>query len=155
VIASTSVMPAFTPTAELERSRVATGIGVGGGALSGRAAHRLADIARVREGHPGDPVILLRRDTVPDDIPLVLGADGLLTAVGGATSHAAVAAKRLGKTCVVGARPFEVEAHESRSRFGPRIVRTGDPISINGIDGSVYLGMHPVTRVRVRGRAQQ
>jgi pyruvate,orthophosphate dikinase len=134
---------------------VATGIGVGGGALSGLVAHCLADVRRLRARFAGEPVILLRRDTVPDDIPLVLEVDGLLTAVGGATSHAAVAAKRLGKTCVVGARPFDVEGREGPSRMGRWTVRTGDRLSISGIDGSVYLGAHPVTQVRVRGRAQE
>ena len=92
---------------------------------------------------------------MPDDIPLVLRVDGLLTAVGGATSHAAVAAKRLGKTCVVGTRTLEVDERERCSRIAGRTIRTGDALSISGIDGSVYLGAHPVAELRVRGRAQQ
>jgi pyruvate,orthophosphate dikinase len=155
VTAPSSVLPAFAATPALRAAKVATGIGVGGGALSGRIAHCLADVRRLRARFPREPVILLRRDTVPDDIPVVLEVDGLLTAVGGATSHAAVAAKRLGKTCVVGARPFDVEGREGPSRMGRWVVRTGDRLSISGIDGSVYLGAHPVTQVRVRGRAQQ
>ena len=73
---------------------------------SGRVAHTQEELSRLAEEYPDDARILLRRDTVPDDIPLVVQVDGLLTAIGGATSHAAVAAKRLGKTCVVGCRPF-------------------------------------------------
>ena len=92
---------------------------------------------------------------MPDDIPLVLQVDGVLTAVGGATSHAAVAAKRLGKTCVVGTRTLQVDEGAGLSRIGGRTVRTGDAVSISGIDGRVYLGAHPVAEVRVRGRAQQ
>ena len=100
-------------------------------------------------------MILLRRDTVPDDIPLVLRVDGLLTAIGGATSHAAVAAKRLGKTCVVSCRSLRVDEAHGRSLIGEIEIATGDPISISGLDGSVYRGAHASTDVRVQGRAQQ
>ena len=155
VVAPSSVIAAFIPGEALERARVATGIGVAGGALSGRVAHRGTDVAALREEFPGEAIILLRPDTVPDDIPLVLRVDGLLTAVGGATSHAAVAAKRLGKTCVVGTRTLEVDEEARCSRIAGQPVRTGDALSISGIDGSVYLGAHPVAELRVRGRAQQ
>jgi pyruvate,orthophosphate dikinase len=155
VIAPASVVAAFEPTSALARARLATGIGVGGGAITGRVAHAAGELAEVRARFPGEPILLLRPDTVPDDIPLVLQVDGLLTALGGATSHAAVAAKRLGKTCVVGCRPFEVHEWEGWSRLGGRVVRTGDVLSISGIDGAVYLGGHPTTQVRVSGRAQE
>jgi pyruvate, orthophosphate dikinase len=155
VIAATSVVAAFITTPTLDAARIATGIGVSGGALSGRAVHTADEISRVRARYPDEPVILLRPDTVPDDIPLVLRCDGLLTAIGGATSHAAVAAKRLEKTCVVSCRPFSVHAAAGHSQFGDRVVNAGEAISINGLDGAVYVGAHATTEVRVRGRAQQ
>lgn len=153
VVASTSELPAFAPSLELERSRVAAGIGVSGGALSGRVALDAAGIERVRAESPDAPVILLRPDTVPDDLPLVLRCDGVLTALGGATSHAAVAAKRLGKTCVVGCRPFDVDERGGRARLGGHELAAGDLLSIDGIDGSVYLGAHSVTTIRIGGRS--
>jgi len=122
--------------------------GVGGGALSGRVARTARDVALLREADATAPIILLRPDTVPDDIPIVMQADGLLTSLGGATSHAAVAAKRLGKTCVVGCRDLDVGDASGPSLAGRRL-RTGEVISINGLDGSVYLGSHPVTVVRI------
>ncbi len=149
------VLPAFIPTPALEESLIAGGIGVGGGALSGRVAHTQDELDVLARDYPRDARILLRRDTVPDDIPLVVQVDGLLTAIGGATSHAAVAAKRLGKTCVVGCRPFIVGPSGAPSRLGDQLVRCGDMISISGVDGSVRLGSHPTTEVVVRGRAQQ
>ena len=155
IVAPSSVVVAFVPGEALDAARIATGIGVGGSALSGRVAHGAEDVARLRAAHPGEAVILLRPDTVPDDIPLVLQVNGVLTAVGGATSHAAVAAKRLGKTCVVGTRTLQVNEDAGLSRIGGRTVRTGDALSISGIDGRVYLGAHPVAELRVRGRAQQ
>jgi pyruvate,orthophosphate dikinase len=148
VLAPVSTVSAFLVSEELERAKVGSGIGAGGGALSGRVAHTAEDIARLREAHPEDPILLLRPDTVPDDIPLILQSDGMLTAIGGATSHAALVAQRLGQTCVVGCRQLQVFEAEGRSELSGRTVTNGDFLSINGIDGSVYLGRHASTTVR-------
>lgn len=136
--------PIFRSTSALARSRLAVGIGVSGGALSCRVAQDAADIINLRSEFPGDPVLLVRPDTVPDDIHLLLQADALLTAIGGATSHAAVVAKRLGKTCVVGCRELKVFEAEGRTEIAGQTVKRGDWISINGMDGTVYLGRHEV-----------
>jgi pyruvate,orthophosphate dikinase len=148
-VESISSLPVFEPTEALEGSLAAGGVGVGGGALCGRVAWNGAELAAIRRRFPRDAIILLRPDTVPDDIPLVLQADGVLTAVGGATSHAAVAAKRLGKTCVVGCRLLEIDDQRGRAALGGHVLAPGDLLSINGIDGSVYLGAHPVRTVSV------
>ena len=129
------------------------GIGVGGGALSGRVAHtaprRRASCAGVT---PGTTSSCCGRDTVPDDIPLMLQVDGLLTSVGGATSHAAVAAKRLGKTCVVGTRAAPGHgAGGALARSATTTSRTGDLLSISGIDGASTSARTPSTELRVRG----
>lgn len=155
VLSEKSTVATFESTPRLARSRVAVGIGAAGGALSGRVAVSSTQIGMVRERYPDDPIILLRPDTVPDDIPLVLAADGLLTAVGGATSHAAVVAKRLGKTCVVGCRQLEVDEPEGRAELAGRAIAAGDLLSISGMDGSVYLGEHPIRIARVQGPARQ
>jgi pyruvate, orthophosphate dikinase len=154
VVSGSSMLPAFLPTPDLDAAHVATGIGVSGGALTGRVAHTADQIVEVEKRFPGDPVILLRPDTVPDDIALVLRASGMLTALGGATSHAAVTAKRLGKTCVVGCRSLDVDERTATSRVGGRELRAGDLISIGGLDGEVYLGSHPAEMVRVTGRTE-
>ena len=155
VVSSGSLVPAFEPSPDLEAARIAAGVGVGGGALSGRVAHTAHDVAELRRSHPDDEIILVRRDTVPDDIPLMLHVGGLLTSLGGATSHAAVTANRVGKTCVVGCRAADVSEREGRSRIGEHVLVTGDLISIDGMDGSVYLGAHPIAAAPVHGRAQQ
>ncbi|GMR02490.1 MAG: PEP/pyruvate-binding domain-containing protein [Acidimicrobiia bacterium] len=134
----------FVQTETLRASKIATGIGVGGGAGSFRLAQNDADIRRLREEFPDEQVLLVRRDTVPDDIHLLLSADALLTAIGGATSHAAVVAKRLGRTCVVGCRALRVIESEGRVEIGGRSFLPGDIVSMNGNDGSVYLGRHEV-----------
>jgi pyruvate,orthophosphate dikinase len=151
ILSQTRTTTTFEPGRKLEDSRVAIGVGVSGGALSGRVGHDASDIQDLKQRFPGDPLILLRPDTVPDDIALVLQADGVLTAIGGATSHAAVVARRLGKTCVVGCRSLEVHERDGYSTVGDRRLGAGDLISINGMDGCVYFGEHPVTTVRIHG----
>jgi pyruvate,orthophosphate dikinase len=153
VMARVAAVSTFVPSEALDEAKLASGIGAGGGALCGRVAHGASDIAELRRRFPDDPLILLRPDTVPDDIGLLLQADAMVTALGGATSHAAVAAQRLGRTCVVGCRALSVYEDEGRSVLGGRTVVSGDFLSINGRDGSIYLGRHPLTTVRRPGLA--
>ena len=83
----------------------------------------------------------MRGDTVPDDILEIYSADGLLTARGGLTSHAAVVAHRLGRTCVVGCGDLVCNEIEKTCTFGRRVLKTGEHISIDGREGSVYQGL--------------
>lgn len=137
----------FENPEELSRYFLGKGIGVAGGALSGRVVFDLEDIRRMRQEDPEAPLILLRYDTVPDDIKEISQADGLLTARGGQTSHAAIVASRLGKTCVVGCEVMAIDEENKRARFNGYTVRLGDWISIDGLKGNVYLGKHPVKEV--------
>jgi pyruvate,orthophosphate dikinase len=123
---------------------LAKGIGVSGGAMTGVVAFTDADVRRFRSERPEHKIILLRPDTVPEDIGLVLAVDGLLTARGGFTSHAAVTAKRLGKCCIVNCKDMMVSETKSFARIGASTLRAGDEISIDGFIGSVYLGEHNV-----------
>ena len=93
----------------------------------------------------GEDVILVRRETNPDDLPGMIAAKGILTERGGKTSHAAVVARGMGKTCVSGAEQISVDL-KSRSFTGPNgeVVKEGDVISIDGTSGVVYLGEVPV-----------
>ncbi len=137
----------FVPTPELEKSFIGRGIGVAGGALSGRVVFTLEDIEEFRREDPKTPLILVRFDTVPDDIKEISVADGLLTARGGQTSHAAIVASRLGKTCVVGCEQLVVYEDQGFARLNKHILRKGDWISIDGVNGRIYLGHHPVRKV--------
>ncbi|MCG6551872.1 MAG: PEP-utilizing enzyme [Candidatus Magnetominusculus sp. LBB02] len=127
-------------TAELSKSLLGHGIGVSGGAMAGRAVFTMEDIRHYRKAEPQTHLILIRRDTVPDDIVEVSASDGLLTARGGATSHAAIVAYRLGKTCVVGC--VDMLFYEKQKRFVlcDRTVRSGDFITIDAVCGAVYEG---------------
>lgn len=120
------------------------GIGVCGGALSGRAVFTAENIKQLRSEDPDTPLILIRRDTVPEDIKVISMAEGLLTARGGQTSHASVVAIRLEKTCVVGSKPLKVYETEERCEINGQVIRFGDDISIDGRKGLFIKGKHPV-----------
>ncbi|HEU4676852.1 MAG TPA: pyruvate, phosphate dikinase, partial [Motilibacteraceae bacterium] len=126
-----------------------TGVGASPGAAVGKAvfeSHRAEQWAA-----RGEQVILVRRETNPDDLPGMIAARGILTSRGGKTSHAAVVARGMGKTCVSGAEELEVhireqyfEAPARDGRAGRVVVHEGDVISIDGTTGAVYLGEVPV-----------
>jgi pyruvate,orthophosphate dikinase len=123
-----------------ENKLLGHGIGVSGGAMSGRVVFSLDEIDRLRATEPEQNLILARSDTVPDDIREIYAADGLLTARGGLTSHAAVVAHRLGKTCVVGCADMECDEKKKTIRFQQEVLGPEDFISIDGQEGAIYKG---------------
>ncbi|MFO8010475.1 MAG: PEP/pyruvate-binding domain-containing protein [Dehalococcoidia bacterium] len=122
---------------------VGRGIGIGGGALSGVLAFDMEDLQHFAETRPDWNLVLVRPDTVPDDIGMIFKCDGLLTGKGGATSHAAVTAVRLGKVCVVGCTDLMVNEAEKSCTVNGVLFRSGDEISIEGYLGNVYKGSYP------------
>ena len=93
----------------------------------------------------GEPVILVRRETNPDDLAGMIAARGVLTSRGGKTSHAAVVARGMGRTCVCGAEQLDVDVRAKRMRApGGVVIAEGDVVSIDGTNGNVYLGEVPV-----------
>lgn len=134
----------FVESAALAAAHLGKGVGVSGSALSGRAVFTDENIRMLRKTDPDTPLILIRQDTVPEDIKVVSEADGLLTSRGGQTSHASVVAVRLEKTCVVGCSSLKVyEADQYCEIAGVRI-GFGDSVSIDGRNGQVLNGMHPI-----------
>jgi pyruvate,orthophosphate dikinase len=132
----------FVSSEQLHGGYLSSGIGVSGGALCGLVAFNLEEIQRIRSEHPGEAVILIRSDTVPDDIREISVTDGILTGKGGATSHAAIVANRLGKTCVVGCGKMRVWESDGRCHINSHELHTGDRISIDGHNGAIYAGCH-------------
>ncbi|HSR12899.1 MAG TPA: PEP-utilizing enzyme, partial [Thermodesulfobacteriota bacterium] len=132
----------FSPLPSLDESLIGKGIGVSGGALSGRIVFTLEDIERFRRDEPDTPLILLRSDTVPEDIREVSLTEGLLTAKGGHTSHASIVAFELDKTAVVGCHSLVVLESEGWCQINRTHLKTGDYISLDGRKGLVYLGKH-------------
>jgi pyruvate,orthophosphate dikinase len=123
-------------------------LGTGLGAVPGAAAGEVALSARAAEerARAGKPVILVRRETSPEDVAGMHAAQGILTATGGKTSHAAVVARGWGKTCVVGCATLSIDAEAGHIRLGDRVVRAGDLITLDGSTGSVYEGPVPLVR---------
>ncbi len=107
----TKMVKAFKDTKEMEGALLGVGIGVSGGALTGRAVYSDEEIDRFRREEPETSLILIRPDTVPDDVGIILKVEGILTARGGGTSHAAVTIPQLKKVGVVGFNRLHV--HES------------------------------------------
>jgi pyruvate,orthophosphate dikinase len=133
--------PVFQKTEDLHERYLGSGIGVSGGAISGLAAFDLESIDRIKKECPGKAIILIPSDTVPDDIHEISIADGVLTGKGGATSHAAIVAHRLGKTCVVGVSRMKVRDSEKTCVIDGHLIETGDSISIDGRSGAIYSGV--------------
>ncbi len=132
----------FKDTGILQSAVLGTGIGVSGGALCGRAVYTEENINKFREKEPQTPLILLRRDTVPDDVGILLQVEGLLTAKGGGTSHAAVTIPQLDKVGVVGFSKLKVHETQGFATIDESKIKAGDFICIDGWSGMVYLGKH-------------
>jgi pyruvate,orthophosphate dikinase len=134
-------LPTFDMRAPAEQpAPIAFGVGVAGGAYAGRVAINEGQIDKLRAETPDATIILLRPDTVPEDLAMIVRVDGILTARGGATSHAAVTAKRLGKTAVVDCRTLEVLERAGIARLAGRELRPGDWLSVDGRTGGIFLG---------------
>ncbi|MFI9598435.1 pyruvate, phosphate dikinase [Streptomyces sp. NPDC052043] len=135
------MFPRFDEEAKVEQ--VARGIAASPGAAVGKAV--FDSYTAVKWSRSGEKVILVRRETNPDDLDGMIAAEGILTSRGGKTSHAAVVARGMGKTCVCGAEDLEVDTKRRRMTVpGGHVVEEGDVISIDGSTGKVYLGEVPV-----------
>jgi len=137
--------PVFDPKTLKDLVKLTTGISASPGAAVGRVAFTAEDAVEMA---PHGPVLLVRKETTPDDIHGMDVARGILTAIGGKSSHAAVVARGMGRPCVVGASGIRID--EAKKVFTARIgsdaggktvsVKEGDFISLDGTTGDVYLG---------------
>lgn len=117
---------------------VAKGIPASPGAASGRIVFDPDEAER--KGRTGERVILVREETKPDDIHGFFRAQGILTTRGGKTSHAAVVARSMGKTCVTGAEDVVIDQKAKIVRIGETMMREGEIITIDGSNGNIYIG---------------
>ena len=132
------VIDASLPRTDLNKRRLATGISAVPGAAVGKAVFTAHEAEEWAQG--GQKVILVRRETSPEDVGGMFVAQGILTATGGKTSHAAVVARGWGKCCVVGCEQLDIDYAEKRMRANGRVVRQGDWITLDGSEGAVYEG---------------
>ena len=126
-------------TAEVDKAKaIATGLPAGPGAASGKI-YLNAERA-VTAAEKGEPVLLVRVETSPEDLRGMIAAEGILTARGGVSSHAALVARQMGKVCVCGAAAVEVDYHGRSVSVDGQTFREGDWMSIDGTAGKVYAG---------------
>jgi pyruvate, orthophosphate dikinase len=140
------MFPRFDTSGQL--TKIATGISASPGAAVGKAvftSERAVELAA-----NGEKVILVRRETNPDDLHGMIAAQGIVTSRGGKTSHAAVVARGMGKTCVCGADELDVDVKARKfTAPGGVVINEGDMISIDGTSGVVYSGEVPVVASEV------
>ncbi len=126
-------------TAAIRSGRlVAKGINAGPGAATGKVVFNAADAEEWAKR--GDDVILVRIETSPEDIKGMSAAGGILTSAGGATSHAALVARQMGKVCIVGAKDLAIDYPARVIAAGGRTIHEGAYISIDGTTGEVFEG---------------
>lgn len=134
------LQPIFDPKAKARAKVLAKGLAAGPGAATGRIA---LSAQRAEEMAKEGPVILVRHETSPDDIRGMAAAQGILTARGGLTSHAAVVARQIGKVAVVGCEALHIDYGKREIRVAGEVLREGDWLSIDGTTGEVLLGKIP------------
>ncbi|MDO5700213.1 MAG: pyruvate, phosphate dikinase [Bowdeniella nasicola] len=134
------MFPQFDENAETEL--LARGMAASPGAAVGEIAFDSDQAQEARAA--GRDAILVRRETNPDDLPGMIASVGVLTTRGGKTSHAAVVARGMGTTCIVGAESVQIDAAKGEMRVGDTVLRRGDIIAIDGTTGEIFRGDVPV-----------
>lgn len=130
--------PVFVKSAMTQSSLIAKGLAASPGAATGRVVFSSEDATTAKE--QGEKVILVRRETSPEDLAGMDAAEGILTARGGMTSHAAVVARGMGKPCVSGAGRLNIDEDNHKLKVDGQLFKKGDWISIDGTTGSVHMG---------------
>ena len=128
--------------AKAEKELIARGMAASPGAAVGKIAFNNAQAVEAAE--KGIKTVLVRRETNPDDLPGMVAAEGVLTARGGKTSHAAVVARGMGKTCVCGAESLVIDEAAGTVTIGDLVLTTDDTIAIDGQTGEIFRGEVPV-----------
>lgn len=130
--------PMFDPAAKKSAKVIAKGLNASPGAAVGKVVFAADRAEEMKEA--GEQTILVRIETSPEDIKGMNAAEGILTARGGSTSHAAVVARGMGKCCVAGCSALEIDYEAKSMKVGDETVKEGDYISIDGSTGEVMLG---------------
>lgn len=145
--------PTFEDKALKEATLLAKGLPASPGAACGKVYFNADDVVAAVEG--GEKVLLVRQETSPEDIEGMVKAEGILTARGGMTSHAAVVARGMGKCCVAGCGEIKVDEAAKEIRAGELAIKEGDFLSIDGSTGKVYLGEVKQSPVEMTGNFEK
>jgi pyruvate,orthophosphate dikinase len=130
--------PIFDRNSVKQAKKIASGLPAGPGAATGRLVFNAKDAVDL--AHKGEPVVLARIETSPEDLRGMIAAEGILTARGGVSSHAALVARQMGKVCVCGASALQIDYSAQTLTAGDVTLKQGDFISIDGTAGEVYAG---------------
>ena len=142
--------PAALATAKAAGRELAKGLNAGPGAATGRvvfsaedaeAWYAAAQKGEKVDGKLWDSIILTRNETSPEDIRGMAASEGILTAMGGSTSHAALVARQMGKVCVAGCGALTIDYAAKEMRVDGKVIKEGDYISLDGFTGQVFEGM--------------
>jgi len=139
--------PTFDPKAK--KNVIAKGLPASPGAATGRVVFNAEDADTWK--NKGEKVILVRIETSPEDLGGMNASQGILTARGGMTSHAAVVARGMGKCCVSGCGEIEINYAKKEFRVSGKVIKQGDYISLNGSTGEVMLGTVPTVKAALSG----
>lgn len=138
------LQPIFTPASKKKAADdgrfLAKGINAGPGAASGEIVFHASDAEERFNKNPNVQLVLVRRETSPEDLRGMRVAKGILTAFGGASSHAALVSRQMGKACIVGCSALKIDYDKSTVTVGDKVLKDGDYISIDGFTGEVFAG---------------
>jgi pyruvate, orthophosphate dikinase len=132
--------PAAKKKAQAEERLLAKGINAGPGAATGKIVFHASDAEEQFNKDANVQLMLVRRETSPEDLRGMKVAKGILTAFGGASSHAALVSRQMGKTCVVGCGALNIDYEKGTVTVGSKVLKEGDWISIDGFTGEVFAG---------------
>ena len=127
--------------------QLAKGIAASPGAASGIAVF---DVKKAIElGESGKKVILIRKETKPEDVPAFFSSEGVLTSLGGKSSHAAIVSRGMGKPCIVGCAELKIDYDKNTCTANGKTIKEGETISINGSVGTIFIGEVPTVEPKV------
>lgn len=141
--------PNFDEDALNDSEVIATGLPASPGAAAGKVYFHAIDVVAAKA--KGERAILVRQETSPEDIEGMVSSEGILTARGGMTSHAAVVARGMGKCCVAGCQDIRVDEQNKVINYNGKVISEGEYISLNGSTGHVYLGDIPKLKPELVG----
>src|SRR5215213_6086323 len=143
------LLPQLDPKAKA--TPVAQGIAASPGAASGKVILSADAVVAHAEKHPNDPILLVRKETSPEDVAGMHLAKGILTSTGGKASHAAVVARGWGKPCVVGCEAIKIDEAKQTITVAGQTVKAGEFVTINGTTGDVMIGQVPTVAPTMTG----
>ena len=143
------LLPQLDPKAKVKAA--AKGIPASPGGACGKVILSAEAAVEHAKEFPSDPILLVRKETSPEDVAGMALAKGILTATGGKASHAAVVARGWGKPCVVGCEALVIEEAEGQIKIGGQVVKVGEFVTINGTSGEIMVGKVPTIAPEMTG----